>query len=607
MIKYFFLIFWTSPLLVSAQTFSDRTYHFGIDTTLEAYFIADLNNDGYEDYVGRRGNDPITGLQAIFRLLKNNGNSTFQDITSSITISDSVTMFPEALKFYDLDNDGWKDVILGARIDNGACVILWGSPSGFSSNNRTEFGKQLRDQANSANRSIVVDVNHDGRLDMIFERFGPDTTAFQRLFINTGNRDFVPASLSMFPSLRPSVSSAFRAIGDINRDGRIDFILYQGTSERYIYLSRDQPTYQVIETFTEPFYFISQSPRFIDFNSDGLVDAYPFLSFGGQAYYTCFIQARGIMNYNIADTSLVRLSVSDIGTPIQTRFQPRDFNNDGYIDFFGGTGYDVKFPLGPMRLYLGRRAGSGMFYQNIFPDSLINPRFNITLTPTMDIDNDGDIDILGRALGEDASLSKTALWQNNLGVNSGTRNWLKIKLQGTQTNRDAIGTNVALTNWDSTGGRWYKQIRVCEGNVIHYGLGDSQSVDSVLVIWGSGRRDLLRNVAANRTVTIVEGSSPLSSTVQKENSKPVSFKLEQNYPNPFNPSTIISYQLPKSSNVKITVFDMLGREIQTLLNERKSAGSYNTTFTANNLASGVYIYRIQADEFTMSKKMLLIK
>ncbi|MDR9416556.1 MAG: Calx-beta domain-containing protein [Gracilimonas sp.] len=87
------------------------------------------------------------------------------------------------------------------------------------------------------------------------------------------------------------------------------------------------------------------------------------------------------------------------------------------------------------------------------------------------------------------------------------------------------------------------------------------------------------------------------------------YKLNQNYPNPFNPSTVISYQLAKNATVRLQVFDMLGREVATLLNsERKTAGSHQITFDAGNLSSGVYIYRLSTSSgIQLTRKMLLMK
>jgi hypothetical protein len=97
------------------------------------------------------------------------------------------------------------------------------------------------------------------------------------------------------------------------------------------------------------------------------------------------------------------------------------------------------------------------------------------------------------------------------------------------------------------------------------------------------------------------GNTGISSNLPKE------YSLAQNYPNPFNPTTKISYSLPIAGNVKLVVYDILGREVATLVNEYKTAGNHSVDFSASNLASGVYIYRMEAGTFKDTKKMLLVK
>jgi len=93
-----------------------------------------------------------------------------------------------------------------------------------------------------------------------------------------------------------------------------------------------------------------------------------------------------------------------------------------------------------------------------------------------------------------------------------------------------------------------------------------------------------------------------------ENTIPVkSFSLSQNFPNPFNPSTRIQYQVPSISQVVLKIYDVLGNEIATLVNEEQSAGVYEIEFNASKLSSGVYFYRLQADVFSETKKFMLIK
>jgi hypothetical protein len=88
---------------------------------------------------------------------------------------------------------------------------------------------------------------------------------------------------------------------------------------------------------------------------------------------------------------------------------------------------------------------------------------------------------------------------------------------------------------------------------------------------------------------------------------PSSFALEQNYPNPFNPSTTIEYALPKSAHVELKVYDVLGNEVQTLVNGKQPAGRHRVQFDGKGLPGGVYFYRIQAGEFVQTKKLTLLK
>jgi hypothetical protein len=90
-------------------------------------------------------------------------------------------------------------------------------------------------------------------------------------------------------------------------------------------------------------------------------------------------------------------------------------------------------------------------------------------------------------------------------------------------------------------------------------------------------------------------------------SYPNYFALEQNYPNPFNPITTITYQIPDAGFVTLKVYDVLGNEIATLVNEEKSVGSYEVKLDGNGLPSGIYFYRLQAGSFVETKKMILMK
>jgi hypothetical protein len=88
---------------------------------------------------------------------------------------------------------------------------------------------------------------------------------------------------------------------------------------------------------------------------------------------------------------------------------------------------------------------------------------------------------------------------------------------------------------------------------------------------------------------------------------PYIFAIAQNYPNPFNASTSISFSLPEPGDVILTVYDLLGREVETLLDDYHPAGTHQITFDASDFASGIYFYRLQAGETVESRRMVLLK
>jgi hypothetical protein len=117
----------------------------------------------------------------------------------------------------------------------------------------------------------------------------------------------------------------------------------------------------------------------------------------------------------------------------------------------------------------------------------------------------------------------------------------------------------------------------------------AQGVDSLFVLYNLG----------GGTVGVDEPE------IQEE--IPISFSLAQNFPNPFNPTTTIQFSLPKSGDVTLKIYNLLGEEVKTLVDEYKEIGNHSVQFNANNFASGMYLYRLQAGSFVETKKMILIR
>jgi len=115
-----------------------------------------------------------------------------------------------------------------------------------------------------------------------------------------------------------------------------------------------------------------------------------------------------------------------------------------------------------------------------------------------------------------------------------------------------------------------------------------------------------RNEMIAQSIKVTGVAFSQASDVTKDN-QPLTFDLFQNYPNPFNPSTKIEYQVPEMSLVTIKIYDLLGREIKTLMNEEKPAGEYEVEFDGTGLPSGVYFYQLRAGNFVETKKMILMK
>ena len=104
-----------------------------------------------------------------------------------------------------------------------------------------------------------------------------------------------------------------------------------------------------------------------------------------------------------------------------------------------------------------------------------------------------------------------------------------------------------------------------------------------------------------------DGSEYIRVGVNEPPQVPIVFSLKQNYPNPFNPTTTISYSIPSNSRVRLTVYDILGRQVVVLVDEMKEPGNYRSSFGGGQWASGIYFYRLEAGQNTATQKMMLLK
>lgn len=151
------------------------------------------------------------------------------------------------------------------------------------------------------------------------------------------------------------------------------------------------------------------------------------------------------------------------------------------------------------------------------------------------------------------------------------------------------------------GTNWEIDTRLTNNSSYSYSPSVSVSGTVLHVVWRDNRDGNYEIYYKRNPTGNLVGIENISSEIPEE------FSLSQNYPNPFNPKTVISFQLSVDSKVLIKVYDVQGKEVETLLNERMNAGTYEVSFDASHLSSGVYFYRLTTDGFIETKSMMLIK
>jgi len=193
---------------------------------------------------------------------------------------------------------------------------------------------------------------------------------------------------------------------------------------------------------------------------------------------------------------------------------------------------------------------------------------------------------------------------------------------------DTIATPNSVTIVDSskrhTVAAWHHVALVYDGTKMHQYVDAVQIKDSTVIYkpidlagktsigarqdprsWFKGLIYMVK--ITQRALSAAEFTIPTVTGVQHGNTMPQGIDLGQNYPNPFNPSTTISYEMPASGKVSIKVYNVLGKEVQTLADEYQSAGVHEVKFQNTSLSSGAYFYRLQAGDYVSIKKMILMK
>jgi hypothetical protein len=341
---------------------------------------------------------------------------------------------------------------------------------------------------------------------------------------------------------------------------------------------------------------ISYGPSVGDYDNDGDQDL--FVANG----------AMDLVNFlynNNGDGTFTRITTGEMVTNAASTFCSSwaDYDNDGDLDMYVTAWADNL----PNQLY--ENNGDGTFTR-IMTGPLVSDVASNFGPAWGDYDRDGDLDLFITKYQND----------NRLYRNDGNgNNWLNVKCIGTVSNASAIGAKVRLKATIFGNPVWQlREITPAASYCVHhafnahFGLGDATVVDSIIVQWPSGIEETLVSVSINQYLTISEGDfSPIWDD-DEVNALPGRYNLSTNYPNPFNSSTLIEYGLPRQSHVTVTVYNILGQNMQSLVDRVESAGNYSIVWDGKDTSgkpavSGVYFYRFEAGAHSETKKMLLLR
>jgi len=236
----------------------------------------------------------------------------------------------------------------------------------------------------------------------------------------------------------------------------------------------------------------------------------------------------------------------------------------------------------------------------------------------------------GPTSGWTASLDNLVLMESPLNIIlSGTRNNSQFNINAELTRSGNIPVNDLVIHFIVVEDLYYaglngitdhknvmrKMLPTPEGQSFSIDLFETKNIQQTIElnsIWDADSLSVVVFVQSTGSMTVYQSETisynELNVTgLNDSNTNPDEFILEQNYPNPFNPLTVIGYQLPISGNVILKVYDLLGREVATLVNEEQLAGNYEVEFNGAELSSGIYFYKLTAENYSAIKKLMLLK
>jgi hypothetical protein len=580
----FFALIPAIPLAAQDIVFTAAENNLGITSTVGQFGSgwADFDNDGDLDL--------LIVAQGGKHVLYRNDNGSFTDVAAETKLSAStVTTFGNQPAWFDYDHDGDLDLLLAKGL-----FLYCQTDTGFADCSAAA-GLDLVPDKGSFWSVAVGDYDKDGDLDIAAAGGSTGASSLMGPLVMLYNDNGVYVDMAQ---VYTELESWGMAWVDFDNDGDLDLwapAIRSPEEDNMLLLNTDGSFENVAsDVFAADSINDAIVSGWADYDNDGDMDlfAIPFNSTAGVSYNKSqFWRNEGDGTFSDIAAEL------GLATPFFSRcFSWGDYDNDGDQD-----------------LLIGMRDGTQLLYRNDagqFTDVAAEAGVNFTAggyrgVHFVDYDNDGFLDIY-LAKG-DTPFDKKLLH------NPGNSNhWIVIKPKGVTDNTAGIGARVRVV----AGGQG--MIRDIEGSGpgltsgklwAHFGLGSASAADSVIIQWPTGAVDVSTNVPADQYYTLEQGKGVLSGIADRSGTKnsPVGYGLSQNFPNPFNPAASIRFQLPEKCSVRLVLMNALGTVVRKIAEGEYGAGSHEFTVDAENLATGVYFFRMETGRFNSVKKCLIVK
>ena len=526
------------------------------------------------------------------------------------------------VSFFDFDNDCWDDITTACKADR---------PVKFYKNVSGTFVEQNFNLTITGHSKQVlwVDYDNDGDNDL----FVTKVDGANKLYQNNGSFSFVDVTASAgFPNTG-SLKTYGAAFGDIDNDGYLDVFLCNKDDSNVIpnqlYRNNGNGTFTNISNSAgiSSVGHLSFCASFFDYDKDGYQDIY----ISNDRLPNKNILYRNNGNGTFSDVSVAsatNITANAMSTTID------DYNYDGWLDIYITNTSEGNFLLknNGNGTFTNQAVSTGTVFNSIgwgaiffdadndidldlYVSGMIDnpniglltsafyecqPNYTYTIPANAgfandnyvsfsnaigDIDNDGYTDFIVANQAPD----NHSLWQNT----GGTNNWLKVKLQGVQSNKNGIGSWIEVYANNKT---MFRYTLCGEGFLSQnsgteiFGIGNATTIDYVKVKWLSGVEDIYNNVSPNQTLLVIEGTSTLS--LNEDDYRNIKI-----YP---NPSTGIIYFSDVLETTEVLVYDYLGRRIETL-----NIDANLNQIDLSNYAKGVYLLDIKTKTKSFSKKVIL--